>query len=82
MKKSLSITIAGLIFNIEDDAYEKLDAYIESIKVHFSETEESSEIVEDIEGRIAERFSEMISKSSEIAGKVGVLLEVCYRLQS
>ena len=56
MKKTISINIAGIVFHIEDDGYEKLNAYLKSIQKYFSSYEGSKEIVEDIEARIAEKF--------------------------
>lgn len=59
MKKTLSINIAGFIFHIEEDAYEVLDAYIQSIHQYFANFEGSKEIIADIESRIAEKFYEI-----------------------
>ena len=56
MKKTIQINIAGMVFNIEEDAYEKLNAYLASIKQYFASYEGSQEIVSDIEARIAEKF--------------------------
>ena len=56
MKKTISINIAGLIFYIEEDGYEKLRSYLNSVQKYFSNYEDSKEIVSDIEGRIAEKF--------------------------
>ncbi len=56
MKKTIQINIAGMVFNIEEDAYEKLNAYLVSIKQYFASYEGSQEIVSDIEARIAEKF--------------------------
>lgn len=58
MKKTLQITIGGLIFNIEEDAYNKLGQYLEAIKKYFSSYESCDEITQDIEARIAEKFYE------------------------
>jgi phage shock protein PspC (stress-responsive transcriptional regulator) len=58
MKKTLQITIGGLIFNIEEDAYNKLSQYLEAIKKYFSSYESCDEITQDIEARIAEKFFE------------------------
>ncbi len=58
MKKTLQITIGGLIFNIEEDAYNKLSQYLEAIKKYFSSYESCEEITQDIEARIAEKFYE------------------------
>lgn len=56
MKKTLQINIAGIVFNIEEDAYEKLKGYLASVQQYFSSYEGSQEIVSDIESRIAEKF--------------------------
>jgi phage shock protein PspC (stress-responsive transcriptional regulator) len=56
MKKTIQINIAGLVFNIEEDAYDTLKSYLDSVKAYFSGYEDSEEIVADIEARIAEKF--------------------------
>ena len=56
MKKTISINIAGTVFYIEEDGFEKLNAYLKAIQKYFSSYEGSKEIVEDIEARIAEKF--------------------------
>ena len=55
MKKTISISIAGEVFYIEEDAYNKLDSYLEAIKKKFSKDGEK-EVVDDIESAIAEGF--------------------------
>ncbi len=62
MKKNISINISGIIFHIEEDGYELLKNYLEEINRYFSNYEDSQEIIEDIEGRIAEIF---LSKTSD-----------------
>ena len=54
MKKNISINISGIIFHIEEDGYLKLKEYLESINKYFSSFEGSTEIIADIESRIAE----------------------------
>ncbi|WP_141217446.1 hypothetical protein [Siphonobacter sp. BAB-5385] len=39
MKKTISITIAGVVFYIEEDGYDRLQGYLESIKRYFSSYE-------------------------------------------
>jgi phage shock protein PspC (stress-responsive transcriptional regulator) len=56
MKKTISITIAGVVFYIEEDGYERLRGYLSAIQQYFSSYEGSQEIVQDIEGRVAEKF--------------------------
>lgn len=57
MKKVLSITLAHHVFQIEEDAYEILSRYLESVKAHFNALQEDHEIIEDIEAGIAEKLS-------------------------
>lgn len=54
MKKTVSINLGGMAFNIEEDAYSILRKYLDEIKDHFSHEEGGEEIVTDIEARIAE----------------------------
>ncbi|MFD2520191.1 PspC domain-containing protein [Emticicia soli] len=56
MKKTIQINIAGVVFNIEEDAYDKLSNYLRSIQQYFASYEGNQEIVSDIEARIAEKF--------------------------
>jgi phage shock protein PspC (stress-responsive transcriptional regulator) len=57
MKKTISINISGLIFYIEEEGYDKLHIYLETIKRYFASYADSAEIVADIENRIAEKFT-------------------------
>lgn len=56
MKKTISINISGVIFHIEEDGYDKLKSYLTSVQQYFSTYEDSSEIITDIENRIAEKL--------------------------
>ncbi len=67
MKKTISINIAGAIFYIEEDAYDKLKAYLLSVQKYFANYEGSKEIVEDIESRIAEKFADKLKNNGNQA---------------
>lgn len=58
MKKTHSANIGGTIFHVEEDAYETLQDYLQSIHAHFHFYPDVAEIVQDIEGRIAEQLSQ------------------------
>lgn len=58
MKKTLQINIGGFSFTIEEEAYQKLNNYLNALKSYFSSYESCDEIVQDIEARIAEKFFE------------------------
>lgn len=66
MKKSLNININGIIFHIDDDAYEKLSAYLERLKSHFSKQEGGGEVVSDIESRIAELLRDKMDENKQV----------------
>lgn len=66
MKKTFTINIGGIIFHIDDDAYTKLNAYIASIKKHFTNLEGCDEIISDIESRIAEILQAKLTKTKEV----------------
>lgn len=58
MKKTFSINLNGLLFNIDEDAFEKLNTYLKNLKQHFKSTKGGEDIVNDIEARCAELLKE------------------------
>jgi phage shock protein PspC (stress-responsive transcriptional regulator) len=64
MNKTIIININGLVFHIEEDAYEVLRSYMTDVKRHFANEEDSAEITTDIENRIAEMFNEMLARET------------------
>ncbi|UII24968.1 PspC domain-containing protein [Fulvivirga maritima] len=66
MKKNISINISGIIFHIEEDAYEQLRDYLDSINRYFSSFDGSQEIIADIESRIAEIFLAKLNEEKQI----------------
>lgn len=60
MKKVININFQGRIILIEEDAYEQLKNYVESLRQYFVNEEGKEEIINDIENRIAELFTEKI----------------------
>lgn len=62
MKKIININLSGRVIPIEDSAYEKLQAYIESLRRYFANEEGRDEIINDIESRIAELMNEKTRK--------------------
>jgi hypothetical protein len=66
MKKTLSINISGILFHIEEDGYDTLKNYLESINTHFSGYSDSKEIISDIENRIAEIFLSYLKNNNQV----------------
>ncbi|HEV8285555.1 MAG TPA: PspC domain-containing protein [Chitinophagaceae bacterium] len=65
MKKIININLSGRVIPIEDSAYEKLQAYIESLRRYFVNEEGRDEIINDIESRIAELMNEKIRRGAD-----------------
>jgi phage shock protein PspC (stress-responsive transcriptional regulator) len=65
MNKTIIININGIVFHIEEDAYEILKNYMTDVKRHFSNSADSLEITTDIENRIAEMFQELLAKENK-----------------
>lgn len=61
MNKTVTINLSGIIFHIDEDAYQKLNSYLNTIRSYFSESEGRDEIMADIENRIAEMLSTRVS---------------------
>ncbi|HIA13146.1 MAG TPA: PspC domain-containing protein [Flavobacteriales bacterium] len=66
MKKTVTINLSGIIFHIDEDAHDKLNAYLNKIKGYFGDSESKDEIMADIEARIAEMLQEKIGKGKEV----------------
>ncbi|PCI97291.1 MAG: hypothetical protein COB15_08185 [Flavobacteriales bacterium] len=66
MNQTVTINISGIVFHIDVDAYEELKKYLNKIKSYFKNSEESEEIMADIEARIAELFSEKITSDNQV----------------
>lgn len=58
MKKTIQIYMASTTFTCTEEAYEKLSAYLEELRAYFVDNENKSEVLQDIETRIAEKLIE------------------------
>lgn len=63
MKPTVRVSIGGLAFNLEEDAYRVLNDYLQSLKNHFQDNVESNEIIADIESRLSELLQIRMSKN-------------------
>ena len=59
MKKNITINLLGRLYAIDEDAYELLKRYTDSLRSYFARREGGEEIADDIEARIAELFDEL-----------------------
>lgn len=56
MKKTININLAGYVFSIDEDAYDRLDSYLDAVKDKLGPGEEAEETLDDINRRVAELF--------------------------
>lgn len=66
MNKTVNINLAGVFFHIDEDAYAKLQHYLDTIKRSLNNTQGKDEIIADIEARIAELFGEKIRNERQV----------------
>ncbi len=65
MKKTIKINISGFVFHIDEDAYDRLSAYLDKLSMRYRGTDGEQEILADIEARIAEIFQTRTSADKE-----------------
>lgn len=73
MKKTIKIKIGGVVFHIDDDAYDMLKEYLNSLNDHFKGMEGGTEVIDDIETRIAEIFEQKVGDQKEVIDKNDVV---------
>lgn len=78
MNKTVTINISGIIFHIEEDAFDKLSKYLSTIKGYFSKADGGNEIMSDIESRIAE----MLQGKTSAVKQVVLMSDVDYVMES
>lgn len=67
MKRVTDICIGGRCFTLEDDAQSRLEAYLQSFRARLDSPEaQKEEVMEEIEGRIAELFFQEAGESSRV----------------
>ncbi len=80
MEKIININMAGRVIAIEDRAYTRLKAYLETLHGYFAGEDGGDEIINDIESRIAELMDDKIKRGAfsiteadveEIIGSMG-----------
>lgn len=67
MNEFTKISLAGVSFNLENDAYAMLDNYISELSDFYNKEADGKEIISDIEERIAELFLERNGREKVIS---------------
>ncbi|MDD2293368.1 MAG: PspC domain-containing protein [Bacteroidales bacterium] len=66
MKKVINVGIGGRSFTIDEDAYRKLDAYLNNFRTKAHMGCQTKEVMDDLEMRIAELFEQELGSKSEV----------------
>lgn len=75
MNKTININLAGRLITINEDAFEILQQYLNSLKSHFNKEEGGEEILHDMEDRVSELF-EMKMKKGKVSIDVNDVNEI------
>ena len=66
MNKTININLANVFFHIDEDAFKRLDSYLKAIERYLSKEQSKDEILQDIEARIAELFTESMAQANQV----------------
>jgi phage shock protein PspC (stress-responsive transcriptional regulator) len=66
MNKTVTVNIGGIVFHIEENAYDMLGSYLQAIRNHFTISDGRDEIIQDIESRIAEIFQQSLGTARQV----------------
>lgn len=68
MNKTVNINLGGMLFHIDEDAYQKLTHYFDAIKRSLSNSSGQDEIIKDIEMRVSELLNEKQKTDKHVVG--------------
>lgn len=72
MKTTITINLGGIVFHIDDDAYEMLHTYLLAVEKQFVSEDERKEVMTDIEARLSELFTEILANKRDVIMKEDV----------
>lgn len=68
MKKTVTVSLGGMVFCLEEDAYFRLESYLKRLESSFAADTDRREIMNDIEARMAEHFKEKAPNPEVVIG--------------
>lgn len=72
MNKTININLAGIIFHVDEDAYQHFSDYLNAVRNQFHNAEERNEIINDIESRIAELLQEKLNDNKQVINRADI----------
>ena len=66
MKKTIDINLGGMLFHLDEDAYQRVGAYLDAVRSQLKHVEGCEEIIADIEARLAELFHAHLSPGKQV----------------
>jgi phage shock protein PspC (stress-responsive transcriptional regulator) len=66
MKRTEKINLQGIVFNIDEDAFQRLTNYLKELETYFKSTNESAEIYTDIELRLIELLQAKLNENKQV----------------
>jgi len=66
MKKTVTVNLGGIVFHIDEDAFEKLDKYLSKIESGINNSDDAKEIMVDIELRLSEIYKERLGTIRQV----------------
>lgn len=79
MKKTVNVSLGGMVFCLEEDAFHRLNSYLKGLEQKFMHSSDMRDIMNDIEVRIAEHFKEkapmpdMVISVLEVERVIGIM---------
>jgi phage shock protein PspC (stress-responsive transcriptional regulator) len=66
MKKTLTVNLSGIVYHIDEDAYQKLKNYLSALELKFRQEPDMAELISDIETRISELLTEKLGSKRQV----------------
>jgi len=66
MKKTTTINLNSVVYNIDEDAYDRLNSYLDDLRSRLDK-DVADEVMEDIEARVGELFSKNMNQYKTVA---------------
>ncbi|MDR3058392.1 MAG: PspC domain-containing protein [Prevotella sp.] len=70
MKPTVRVSIGGLAFNLDEDAYRILNNYLQALRKHFATNPEGDEIISDIESRLSELLQVRVPSTDGVVSEI------------